>query len=127
MVEDFDGRSSPTEFTFNKASFWVRMTNLPLACMGCEVSFKLGASIGMVMEVDTVKDGVGCGEFLCVKIMIGLYKPLSRGRMLKFEGNSSLIGFKYERLPKFCYHGGAICHGVEGCLKRTMMRNQEIN
>ena len=70
MVEDFDGRSSPTEFTFNKASFWVRTTNLPLACMGREVGFKLGASIGMVMKFDTVKDGVGWGEFLCVKIMI---------------------------------------------------------
>jgi hypothetical protein len=33
LVEDFDGRTAPTEFTFNKASFWVRMTNLPLACI----------------------------------------------------------------------------------------------
>ena len=61
------------------------------------------------------------------RLSIDLYKPLSRGRMLKFEGKSSVIGFKYERLPKFCYHCGAICHGVEGCLKRTMMWNQEIN
>ena len=34
LVKDFDGRTSPLEFTFDRASFWVRMTNLPLACMG---------------------------------------------------------------------------------------------
>jgi hypothetical protein len=125
LVEDFDGRTAPTEFTFNKASFWVRMTNLPLACMGREVGFKLGASVGTVEEVDTDAEGIGWGEFLRVKISIDLYKPLPRGRMMKFEGKSNLIGFKYENLPKFCFHCGVICHGPEGCLKRNELRNQD--
>jgi hypothetical protein len=123
LVEDFDGRSSPSEFSFDKAFFWVQMMNLPLVCIGRKVELKLGASIETVMEVDKNKDGIGCGEFLHVKIMIDLYKPLSRGRMLKFEVKSSLIGFKYERLPKFCFQCGVICHRVEGCLKITMLRN----
>lgn len=75
--------------------------------------------------MDTDRDGIGWGEFLRVKIMIDLYKPLSRGRMMKFDGKSTLIGFKYVRLPKYCYHCGVICHGVEGCLKWSMLRNQE--
>jgi hypothetical protein len=33
LVEDFDGRTSLTDFTFDKAFFWVRMSNMPLACM----------------------------------------------------------------------------------------------
>lgn len=37
-----------------------------------------------------------------------------------------LIGFKFERLPKFCFRCGVIYHGVEGCLKRSTLRNQEI-
>lgn len=127
LVEDFDGRISPSELTFDRASFWVRMTNLPLACMEREVDFKLGASVGRVEEVDTDKDGVGWGEFLRVKINIDLYKPLSRSRMIKFDGKSRLVGFKFERLPKFCYHCGVICHGVEGCLKRSMLWNQEVS
>jgi hypothetical protein len=127
LVEDFDGRTSPSEYTFDRASFWVRMVNLPLACMGREVGFKLGASVGRVEEVDTEKDGIGWGEFLRVKINVDLYKPLSRGRMLKFDGKSTLVGFKYEHLPKFCFHCGVICHGAEGCLKRSKMRNQEVN
>ena len=126
LVEDFDGRTSPLEFTFDKASFWVQMMNLPLACMSREVGFKLGASVRKVEEVGTEKDGIGWGEYLRVKILIDLYKPLSRGRMLKFDGKSTLIGFKFERLPKFCYHCGVIHHGEEGCLKRNRMRNQGV-
>jgi hypothetical protein len=95
--------------------------------MGREVGLKLGAFVGQVEEVDTKKDGVGWGEYLWVKINIDLYKPLSRGRVIKFDGKSTLIGFKYEHLPKFCFHCGVICHGVEGCLKRTKLRNQEVN
>jgi hypothetical protein len=29
LVEGFDGRTSPSEYTFDRASFWVQMTNLP--------------------------------------------------------------------------------------------------
>ncbi|XP_059454891.1 uncharacterized protein LOC132185085 [Corylus avellana] len=125
LVEDFDGRSSPTDIRFDKAAFWVRMMKLPLACMSREVGLKLGSSVGTVEEVDTDGDGIGWGEFLRVKIWIELNKPLPRGRMLRYEGKSHLIGFQYERLPKFCFHCGIICDGPEGCLKRKTMRNQE--
>lgn len=81
-----------------KASFWVRMMNLPLACMVREVGIKLGTSVGQVEEVDTDKEGVGWGEFLRVKIKVDLYKPFIRGRMLKFDGKLTLIGFKFEHL-----------------------------
>jgi hypothetical protein len=79
LVEDFDGRIAPTNLNFDKAFFWVRMVGLPLACMGREVGFKIGSSVGIVEEVDTDKDGVGWGEYLRVKIQIDLSKPLPRG------------------------------------------------
>jgi hypothetical protein len=53
-----------------------------------------------------------------------LSKPLSRGRKLKLEGDSSWISFQYERLPKFCFQCGVICHEPERCLKRSDLRNQ---
>jgi hypothetical protein len=125
LVEDFDGRTALANFTFDKAFFWVRMSNLPLACMGREVGQKIGATVGLVEEVDTDNDGVGWGEFLRVKIQIDLTKPLPRGRKLKYEGELTWITFKYERLPKFCFHCGVISHGEEGCLKRSDLRNQK--
>lgn len=47
-VEDFNGLSSPTEIEFEQAMFWVRMFNLPLAYMGKEVRFQIGATMGQV-------------------------------------------------------------------------------
>lgn len=76
-------------------------------------------------EVDTDADGVGWGEFLRVKIKIDLSNPLSRGRILKLQGESTWIVFRYERLPKYCFQCGVIRHGRGGCEKRSMMRNHE--
>jgi hypothetical protein len=65
-VEDFDGLSPPSEIDFTQAVFWVRMHNLPLAYMGKEIGFQIGAMLGTVKEVDANEDGVGWGEFLRV-------------------------------------------------------------
>ena len=72
------------------------MINLPLVCMGREVGRKIGATVGVVEEVDTDADGVGWGEFLRVRISIDLSKPLSRGRMINLQGESTWITFQYE-------------------------------
>jgi hypothetical protein len=83
LIEDFDGKSSPANYTFNKVAFWVRMSNLPLACMGKETGRMLGETVGRVEMVDTDSKGVGWGESLRVKIQLDLSKPLARERMLK--------------------------------------------
>jgi hypothetical protein len=62
LVEDFDGTKSPSQFTFDKAAFWVRMINLPLACMGREIGRKIGACVGVVEVVDTDARGMGWGS-----------------------------------------------------------------
>lgn len=76
-VAEFDGLTPPTQMNFDKAGFWVRMYNLPLACMGRETGRSLGATVGHVEEVDTDDDGFRWGEFLGVKIHLNLLKPLA--------------------------------------------------
>lgn len=78
-MEDFDGLTPPKEIEFEKVAFWVHMFNLPLACMGTKVGFHIGASMGVVDEVDMDEEGVGWGEYLRVRIKFNLNKPLSRG------------------------------------------------
>ena len=63
VVEDFDGTIPPTQMEFNIAAFWVRMYNLPLACMGQELGFQMGGTVGEVEEVDTNDDVVEWGSF----------------------------------------------------------------
>jgi hypothetical protein len=122
IIEDFDGLSSTSNFTFEKAAFWVRMFDLPLACMGLEIGRKIGATVGVVEAMDMDSRGIGWGEHLRVKILMDITKPLPRGRKINIEGKSSWIHFQYERLPKFCFHCGAIAHSKTGCSRKTDLR-----
>lgn len=117
LVEEFDGITPPSKIVLEKASFWVRMFNLPSTCMGTAVGSKIGASMGEVEEVETDEVEVGWGEFLRVRIKMDLAKPLARGRVLKLKGKSHWVTFQYERILKFCFDCGVIRHGSVGCRK----------
>ena len=80
--------------------------------------------MGVVEAVDMDAQGVRWGEYLWVKISLDLAKPLARERKLNLEGTLRWIPFQYEKLPKFCFQCGVICHGIGGCLKRNEMKNQ---
>ncbi|XP_059428666.1 uncharacterized protein LOC132162443 [Corylus avellana] len=123
-VEEYDGLTSPANFTFDKVSFWVRMFNLPLGCMSLVVGQQIGSSLGQVEEVDVDEGSMGWGAFLRVKVTIDLHKPLVRRRMLKINGSSTLVGFQYERLPKFCCRCGVLKHGMTSCSANTSSRKQ---
>lgn len=122
-VEEFNGLTPPTQISFAQAAFWVRMYNLPLACMSTDIGLKIGSSVGVVEDVDVVDDGVGWGEFLRVRICLDLSKPLARGRMLKLRGDSVWVAFQYEKLPKFCFRCGVIRQGAQGCLQNGGQRS----
>lgn len=118
-IEDFNGTIAPTRIDFAKASFWVRMFHLPLACMCETMGVQIGSSVGQVEEVETDEYGVGWGEYLRVRIRLDLSKPSTRGRLLKVNEENTWIAFQYETLPKFYFHCGIIRHGVGGCLVRA--------
>jgi len=59
ILANFDGFMPPLEMVFKYASFWVQMYDLPLVCMGKNVGYKIGASVGEVEDVDIV-DGDLC-------------------------------------------------------------------
>jgi hypothetical protein len=117
-VEDFNGSIAPAKMEFDKAFFWVRMFHLPLGCMSEAMGVKLGSSVGQVEEVETDEDGIGWGEYLRVRICLDISKPLVRERVLKLNGETTWVAFQYERLPRFCFQCGIICHGEGGCIAR---------
>jgi hypothetical protein len=118
-VAEFDGLSPANELLFDEETFWIRMFELPLACMGREMGYKLGSTVGVVEEVDTNEQGIGWGKFLRVHIRINIMKPLARGRMLRLKERSYWIPFQYEKIPKFCYQCGIIWHGMRDCKKKS--------
>ncbi|XP_059457696.1 uncharacterized protein LOC132187382 [Corylus avellana] len=114
-LEEFDGITPPLEIPFEKAAFWVRMFNLPLACMGQAVGFQIGSTMGMVEEVETDDEGIGWGKYLRVRVKMDLTKPIPRGRRITLLGNTVWVPFQFERLPHFCFLCGKFRHGVVGC------------
>ena len=124
-LAEFDGRTPIAELEFEKATFWVRMLNMPLACMSREMGHRIGASMGKVEDVDVDEDGVGWGEFLRLHIELDLTKPLSRGRFIKLRDRTIWITFQYEKTPRFCFKCGVIRHGGRGCVRPGGRRFQE--
>jgi hypothetical protein len=115
MVE-YNGVKPLQQVNFDRAAFWVRMSNLPLACMSREVGISIGSSVGAVEDVDVADDGVGWGEFLRVRIVLDLSKPLPRGRTIRVRDTPVWVPFKYEKIPKFCFKCGVVRHGDRGCV-----------
>jgi hypothetical protein len=127
-LAEFDGLTPLAELEFEKAAFWVRMFSLPLACMSREMGTRIGSTMGKVEEVEVDEDGIGWGEYLRVRIVLDLTKPLSRGRFLHIREKAIWITFKYEKIPRFCFKCGTIRHGGRGCIApggRRMMGNGE--
>jgi hypothetical protein len=115
-LADFNGIKPMAELEFEKVAFWVRMYDLPLACMSKAIGLHIGVSVGEVLEADMDDEGVGWGEYLKVRIVLDLTKPLSRGRRLKLRDRSIWITFKYEKIPRFCFNCGVIQHGSRSCV-----------
>lgn len=76
----------------------------------------MGNKIGKVLEVAEPGDDGADNEFLRVRVPIDISKPLPRCRKLWADGKQvRWVGFKFERLPNFCYWCGRVTHGEREC------------
>jgi hypothetical protein len=111
VVEDV----APVQMDFSSSLFWIQVHDMPLICMNREVGYKIGASIGVVEEVDVTGEGVGWGRCLRIRVEVDITKPLERGRVLDLNGKPIWVSFRYEKLPYFCHFCGRIVHDKESC------------
>jgi hypothetical protein len=122
-VMDFDGFTPPSQMVFEKTAFWVRMYNLPLACMGSEIGHQIGSTIGKVEDVEVNVRDAAWREYLRVRIIIDLSKPLDMGRKINIKNKSTWVAFKYEKLPNFCYLCGVVRHENLGCAVQNVQHD----
>lgn len=111
MVEQaFVNDSLIHELVFSKATFWVQVDNIPIRYMTNKVAESICETVGEVHEsTDAVnEDG---GNFIRVRIALGINLPLCWGRKVSLEnGEKQWVSFKYERLPNLCYWCGKMSH-----------------
>lgn len=87
VLNVFEGFSQPSRINFDREEFWVQLHNLSLAYMNKDCGKQIGNSIGQVIDVDTLEDGIGWGKFLRLKIELKILQALSRGRMIRVNGD----------------------------------------
>jgi hypothetical protein len=119
-IMPFDGFTLSSQLVFENAAFWVRMYNLPLACMGSGIEKQIGSTVGKIVEVEQNDGEAEWGEYLRVRIVIDLTKPLDRGRKINIKNKSTWVMFKYEKLPNFCYHCGKVHYSRMGCSAKSL-------
>lgn len=86
VIEDYNGKTKPKEMSFNNASFWLQLHNMPLGGMNRWVGMKLGSSVGLVEMVDVDEEDIGWGRQLQVKVRIDFTLPITRGRTVNIDG-----------------------------------------
>ncbi|KAL5841818.1 hypothetical protein ACOSQ3_012421 [Xanthoceras sorbifolium] len=79
VLREATGMGRISEIDFSWSPFWIQLHNLHLVCMSKEVGLYLGGMIGTVLEVDTGVGGDCFGEYIRLRVMVGLDKPLKRG------------------------------------------------
>lgn len=84
----------------------------------------IGEKIGKVLEVDVDDDDTRWGEFLRIQVEVNLFKPLTRGRAMEYNGKKLQIPMKYEKLPRFYFHYGRIAH-ITKCNPTGAKKDQE--
>jgi len=122
ILNEFNGRLAPSQIEFLCSPIWVQIHNMPLGCMNRAVGTQIGRTMGEVEDVVVAEDDVGWGRYLRVRVVINLFQPFERGRMLYISRSSCWVTFKYEKLPIFCFRCGCIIHGPKGCLEASVRK-----
>ncbi|XP_071906083.1 uncharacterized protein [Coffea arabica] len=111
------------ENAFNKALLWVQIWNLPVHWMSEEVGRKIGAVFSRVNEVIIPQTGSKEGRHIKLLVVADISQPLLRGTIVKVEGSTKWVSFKYERCPDFCYNCEIMGHCERNC-KRLVLINR---
>ena len=115
VLQNYDSDASVSDLSFNRATFWVQVHNIPIRFMSkevvegiCDTIRDVCRSIGGMEE-----DG---GMFMRVKVNLDISLPLCQGRLVSFKnGKKTWVSFKYERLPNICYWCGRLDHSDKDC------------
>lgn len=99
---------------FELVPFWVQLYDIAVLYMNKVVAKGICSRIGKVCSSEN--NEMESGDFMRVRAIIDVSKPLSRGRKISLEdGKNDCVSFKYERLSNICYWCGCITHSDRDC------------
>ncbi|TXG64315.1 hypothetical protein EZV62_011309 [Acer yangbiense] len=117
VMEEPRGMGDVQHMKFNKSEFWVQIHNAPLICMSEEIRRFLGSMIGKVVDFDGGDSGSDMTNFLRVRVLLEINKPLRRCLRVDvlWDGVELVMLIKYEWLLDFCFRCGLLRHTIKDC------------
>lgn len=84
------------------------MLDVPFGKQTDMMDREIGETLGGFVEFDN-SNPLGWEEFMRIKVMLDLGKPLHRELKMRVSGyTTKWMDIKYERLPNFCYYCGRL-------------------
>ncbi|XP_023640355.1 uncharacterized protein LOC111831078 [Capsella rubella] len=104
---------------------WVQIWNLPINHFTIAAITSLGELIGQVLEVAYDPDRPQLQEYVRVKVMFDVSRPLRRSKVINIKGGSTTVRFQYERVQKRCYECQRLTHERDVCPILVKRRQDE--
>ena len=98
-------------------SFWVQVYNLPIGFLTAKVLQNIGNFIGEFQSFDANNFMRVWRNYMRIRVLLDVRKPLKRRMHLKKGGEWMWIEFRYERLNIFCFICGLLGHTEKLCPK----------
>jgi hypothetical protein len=116
LTEDYNGRVDPERVAFGGMYTWPQIHGLPELYRKISIVDDLARKIGKTKEVQMSPKLMFEGNYVRLRILIDVEKPLPRFVFLNIEGEGRKMLFvKYEKLSYFCRHCGLIGRDHEEC------------
>lgn len=121
---------NPVDVSLEKAAFWIQLHYMPLGYISDNVVKRIGSKLGDIMEIDPNNFTGVSKEYLRLRVMLDITKPLKDHVVLKIRNGGAVqhhkVILKFERLPTFCFRCGLIGHGERFCRRNYEADNGEV-
>ncbi|KAM3305997.1 hypothetical protein P3S67_012866 [Capsicum chacoense] len=78
--------------------------------MSMEVGYKIGQAVGGTADVVIPQNGRKEGQYMRIKVMMNIHKPLPRGKLIKLGPETIWVDIRYEN--------GMLGHNYKACVQR---------
>ncbi|KAJ8441714.1 hypothetical protein Cgig2_019101 [Carnegiea gigantea] len=110
LLKQMHGLEQPSEMTFIK----IKACDLLMKKKTYEFDESMASKFGDFVDVDE-EDILAPSKYLKFRADVDITKPLRCGMMVNVKGVPKWVGFKYVKLPDFCYGCGKLGHVWKGC------------
>ncbi|KAG7590171.1 hypothetical protein ISN44_As07g023610 [Arabidopsis suecica] len=95
---------------------WIQLWNLPINFYTEKALMLLGEQIGQVKEVAFDTEKPQLQDFVRVKVIFDVSRPLRRAKVVNLpKGGSTSVYYEYERVQKRCYECQRMTHDKDHC------------